>query len=105
MKTIDLTDATLLTQGAHTTTLDLSEVSDGTYSWTMTATGATTESAPVQVNDTDQPQFQFYHPRDVIVDNSTKALILDAYMLQCAGLQDQMVLHRMCKHRQRYLYS
>ena len=70
VKTIDLTDAALLTQGAHTTTLDLSEVSDGTYSWTMTATGATTESAPVQVNDTEQPQFQFYHPRDVIVDNS-----------------------------------
>ncbi|MDR3134122.1 MAG: N-acetylmuramoyl-L-alanine amidase [Prevotellaceae bacterium] len=62
-----------LAKGAQTVTHDFtSEVTVGyTYSWSITAQGATVENV-TKVSD-DSPQFLFYAPRGVAVDNSVES--------------------------------
>gem|GEM_PF-3517956 len=47
--TIPVTGEDNLTKGAHTVTIDLSEVAGGVYTWAIKATGAATADAPVLV--------------------------------------------------------
>lgn len=66
---IPIADDALLTKGAHTTTIDLSEVVNGTYSWAIKATAAPTE-ALVEVTDNSAEDYSFYLPQGVEVDHN-----------------------------------
>lgn len=64
---IPVTDAALLTKGAHTATIDLGTVAAGDYTWAVKATAAaTTEVANCAVGTA----YNFYLPQGLGVDNS-----------------------------------
>ena len=58
-----------LNKGKNTFNGDLSELADGEYTWSITAT-ADAVDRPMKFSDNTQPQMQFYSPRGVAVDNS-----------------------------------
>ncbi|MDR1810843.1 MAG: hypothetical protein LBR34_10680 [Prevotella sp.] len=67
---IEITDASAKTMGAHAdVAIDLSNVPDGTYSWSIKATGAATGATATKVSD-ESAKFKFYLPRGLAVDNS-----------------------------------
>ncbi len=70
VKTIALTDATLLTKGAHSTTIDLSEVGAGTYTWALEASADARTSASADIIGTCSPELAFFQPRDLEADNN-----------------------------------
>ncbi|MDR0542705.1 MAG: T9SS type A sorting domain-containing protein [Dysgonamonadaceae bacterium] len=61
-------EAALLTKGAHTVTIPL-DVPNGTYTWSVTATGAATAADPVKISN-DDSKFKFYMPTGLAVDNN-----------------------------------
>lgn len=67
---VDLEDASLLTAGAHQTTVEipLDELEGGVYKWGILANGGTTVFE--NLTTAEDVRFKFYMPRDVIVDNS-----------------------------------
>ncbi|MDR0542706.1 MAG: hypothetical protein LBH19_10940 [Dysgonamonadaceae bacterium] len=65
--TVAITEASLLTKGAHTATISLETVPQGTFTWTVTAT-ANANAVPQKISN-DAVQFLFYGPRGVAVDN------------------------------------
>jgi sugar lactone lactonase YvrE len=66
-------DPALLTKGAHSVTLDLGDLADGEYSWSITATAAANEGTePVQFTG-DQATLSFIYPRGLAIDNNTES--------------------------------
>ncbi|MBR3646957.1 MAG: hypothetical protein IKN59_01015 [Paludibacteraceae bacterium] len=66
---LPLTDAALLTKGAHQAQLNLAGVANGTYTWAIKAEAAahdTLQMAPLDGNS----NYAFFGPRGVAVDNS-----------------------------------
>jgi len=55
-------------KGIQSTNVDLSELQNGTYRWSVTAS-ADQIDRPVKITDNNQSQLQFYSPRGVAVDN------------------------------------
>ena len=55
-------------KGIQSTNVDLSELQNGTYKWTVTASAGNIDR-PVKITDNTQSQLQFYSPRGVAVDN------------------------------------
>lgn len=66
---VPITDAALLTKGAHTADVSLATVPAGTYKWEVKATGAATAAEPVKVSD-DAEHLGFHALRGIAVDNS-----------------------------------
>ncbi len=68
VKTIELTDATLLTKGAHTgVSIDLSDCPAGTYTWALKASAAAV-SVMTEVTDGTDNFHRFFHSRGMGVD-------------------------------------
>lgn len=68
VKTIALTEATLLTKGAHTgVEIDLSDVGAGTYKWAIEASAAATGAVTAVVAG-ETNMYQYYHARGVEVN-------------------------------------
>lgn len=66
--TFAITDAGLLTKGAHTATVDMNTAPAGTYTWAIKATAAATSSTTLTTGD--ETRFNFYTPTGLAVDNS-----------------------------------
>jgi len=66
---VAITEASLLTKGAHQTTVSLNAAAAGEYNWSMTAK-APAVTVPAKFSDDTQPKFMFYFPVSVKVDNS-----------------------------------
>ena len=70
MALVEITDAELLTEGRHFTTIDLpiDDLEEGTFSWAIHAyAGTTVFENKLAVGD---PRYSFYLPQDIVVDNS-----------------------------------
>ena len=65
--TVAITDATLLTAGSHTATIDLTGQRAGTYTWALCATGFV-QTEPVKGTQ-DSEKFNFYWGEGVAVNN------------------------------------
>lgn len=72
LSAIPLTDEALLTKGAHTATVDLSQIADGTYTWAIKAVAAPTE-AVVEVTDNSAEEYSFYLPQGLEVDKNPES--------------------------------
>ena len=72
LSAIPLTDEALLTKGAHTATVDLSQIADGTYTWAIKAVAAPTE-AVVEVTDNAAEEYSFYLPQGLEVDKNPES--------------------------------
>lgn len=72
LSAIPLTDEALLTKGAHTATVDLSQIADGTYAWAIKAVAAPTE-AVVEVTDNSAEEYSFYLPQGLEVDKNPES--------------------------------
>lgn len=66
VKTIDLGS---LEKGVHTQDVDLSELQEATYTWSVAAASDPIDR-PVKITNNDDSQLQFYSPRGVAVDNA-----------------------------------
>jgi hypothetical protein len=67
--TVPVTEAALLTKGAHTATISLEDVPEGTYKWSVKATATANGAAPVKISD-DASKFKFYVPMGLAVDGN-----------------------------------
>ena len=76
--TVFITEAGLLTKGAHSATISLADVPGGEWHWAMKATGAANpapdgeEDDPIleQVNPANDVRYIFYNPQGIAIDNS-----------------------------------
>jgi hypothetical protein len=65
---VAITEASLLTKGAHQTTVSLNAAPAGEYNWSMTAKAGDI-AAPIRYSDAS-PQFRYYMPMGLAIDNS-----------------------------------
>jgi hypothetical protein len=64
--TVPVTDAALLTKGAHTATISLANIPDGIYTWSVTATG-NPNTAVAKISD-ETATIAFTTPRGLAID-------------------------------------
>jgi hypothetical protein len=82
---VAITEASLLTKGAHQTTVSLNAAAAGEYNWSMTAK-APAVTVPAKFSDDTQPKFMFYFPVSVKVDNSFESPYLgQIYVVEGIG--------------------
>ncbi len=67
VKTIAL-EGDLLAKGAHSTTIDLSEVGAGTYTWALKASAEARTAMSADLITPCPPELAFYQPRDLAAD-------------------------------------
>lgn len=65
VKTVELTAAEALTAGTHTADVAVSDLKNGAYTWSITATGAAITS-PVEMDK----YIQFWSPYCIAIDNN-----------------------------------
>ncbi len=70
-QTITLSDAALLSKGAHTTIVDLANVAAGTYTWAIKAGAA--ERTAVSENIIAVGEYDFYRPQGFAVNTNTES--------------------------------
>ena len=69
---IEISDATMLTKGSHTYTLDVTSFPVGSYSWEVVASAAAND-ALTNVIDYDKGIYNYYLPQGLAVDNNPES--------------------------------
>lgn len=81
------TEASYLTKGTHEVTIDLGELTKGTYTWSVTATGSTTGAEPAAVS-IDAP-LTLERSRGLVIDNDFESPHFGQIYVTSSGTTDK----------------